>query len=132
MRSNNYLNQDENEKCQCITLDEAGAIMGSCDTLFETKRITPAVIRTEFPFLWGILSYLKGENQTETPLFFPHIDFEINGYRSVCDFTFMRTVDARGINRFIWMIYDNSIHYKHLIEENAFHKRKKAKPRLML
>ncbi|MBL0339475.1 MAG: hypothetical protein IPP71_00250 [Bacteroidetes bacterium] len=132
MRSNNYLSQDENEKCQCITLDETGNIMGSCDTLFETNRITSTVIKKEFPFLWGIISYLKGDHQNADPLFFPEVDFQINEYRSICDFTFMKTIDARGIQRFIWMIYDNSIHYKYLMGNDSFLKRKKSKPRLML
>jgi hypothetical protein len=131
MRSNIYSTNDDNEKCQCITLDASGNILGSNDTLFETKRITPNVIKSEFPFLWGIISYLKGEKETETPLFFPQVDFEINDYRSICDFTFMRTVDARGIQRIIWVIYDNSIHYKHLMGGESFSKRKKTKLRLM-
>ncbi|HMT28414.1 MAG TPA: hypothetical protein PKD91_03960 [Bacteroidia bacterium] len=130
MSSNNYVNYDDNEKCQCITLDEAGNIVGSSDTLFETKRLTAALIKKEFPFLYGIISHLKIKNQTEDTLFFPEVDFEINGYRSICDFTFMKSVDALGIQRFIWMIYDNSIHYKHLISNLNQTKRGKNKTRL--
>ncbi len=130
MRSNNYLTLDESEKCQCITLDVSGSIIGSCDTLFDTKRITATVIKKEFPFLWGIISYLQGNDHSEEPLFFPHVDFEVSGYHSICDFTFMKSVDARGIQRFIWMIYDNSIHYKELIDRDNSYKRKKAKLKL--
>jgi len=115
MRSNNYFNQDESEKCQCITLDETGKIVGSSDTLFETKKMTASMIKKQFPFLWGIISKLKEPEYAHDPLFFPHIELEINGYRSICDFTFMKSVDALGIQRFIWMIYDNSIHYKDII-----------------
>lgn len=130
MRANNYLNYDENEKCQCITLDEQGNIVGSSETLFETKKFTASIVKKEFPFLWGIISHLKGNTKTDDPLFFPQVEMEIDGYRSVCDFTFMKSVDALGIQRFIWMIYDNSIHYKHLITNTSRQKIKKNKSRL--
>lgn len=110
-----YSGNDENEKYQCITFDSKGNIMGSTDTLFHTARLTTAVIKKEFPFLWKIITYLRTHEEASEALFFPHIEFECNGYRSICDFTFMRSEDALGIRRFICMIYDNSIHYKELI-----------------
>ena len=76
MRSNNYFNQDESEKCQCITLDESGKIVGSSDTLFETKKMTATMIKKQFPFLWGIISKLKEPEFAHDPLFFPHVEME--------------------------------------------------------
>ena len=104
-----------NEKCQCITFDSEGSIMGSCDTLFGTKGLTTSMLYAEFPFLSKILSCLRLKKNDSDALFFPHVEFECNGYRSICDFTFIKTVDALGISRFICMIYDNSIHYKEVI-----------------
>ena len=127
MNANHYLNDDENEKCQCITFDENGKIMGSCDTLFATGRLSVAKIKKEFPFLWKMISYLKSHKDDPNPLFYPDIEFEYNGYRSVCDFTFMQSEDALGIKRFICMIYDNSIHYKHLIKSGLTGKMKRHK-----
>ena len=115
MKSNNYQSTEINEKCQSITFDANGKILGSCDTLFTTARLTATQIKRDYPFLWKVLSYLKSNNNENDPLFFPQIDFECNGYRSICDFTFMKSEDALGIKRFICMIYDNSIHYKELI-----------------
>lgn len=124
MMKNNYTNYNENEKCQCITFDSEGSIMGSCDTLFGTSGLTTELIYSEFPFLLKIITYLNSHNDDSDALFFPHIEFECNGYRSICDFTFMKTVDALGISRFICMIYDNSIHYKDVIKSEY---RKKIK-----
>ena len=129
MKANNYLSYDENEneKCQCITFDENGKIMGSCDTLFTTSKLTVAGIKREFPFLWNIINYFKTNEKSNDPLFFPQVEFECNGYYSVCDFTFMKSEDARGIRKFIWMIYDNSIHYKELLTSNMSVKHKKTR-----
>jgi hypothetical protein len=123
MKANNYQISTSREKCQCITFDTSGKIMGSCDSLFNTSRLSVARIKKEFPFLWKILSQLKNDKQVE-PLFLPEVDFECNGYHSICDFTFMKSEDALGIKRFICMIYDNSIHYKELIRSNYQHKNK--------
>jgi hypothetical protein len=115
---NLYLNDDVNKKCQCITFDETGNIMGSCETLFPTSRLTANGIKKEFPFLWKIISFLNKQSNSD-PVFFPQVNFTCNGYHSVCDFTFMKSEDAMGIKRFIMMIYDNSIHYRELIQSNT-------------
>ena len=127
MQVNDYLSEGENEKCQCITFDEKGQIMGSNDTLFTVSRKTVSAIKREFPFLWNIISYFKSNEASNEPLFFPQVEFECNGYYSVCDFTFMKSEDARGIRKFIWMIYDNSIHYKDLLSRNTTSKARKTK-----
>jgi hypothetical protein len=127
MEVDNYLNLEENDKCQCITFDEQGRIMGSCDTLFTISRLTVSAIKREFPFLCNIIRHFKNKKNADDPLFFPQIEFECNGYYSVCDFTFMKSEDARGIQRFIWMIYDNSIHYKELLTRQATVKHRKRK-----
>jgi len=127
MEVNNYLSDEENDKCQCITFDENGKIMGSCETLFMTSRLSVAGIKREFPFLWNIINHFKQNKDGENALFFPQIEFECNGYYSVCDFTFMKSEDARGIQKFIWMIYDNSIHYKELLTRNATGKPRKTR-----
>jgi hypothetical protein len=113
MKTDHY--NDLNDKCQCITFDESGKVTGSNDTLFQASRLTLSVIRQHYPFLWKIIKYLRSHENEKEPLFFPGVEFEFNGYYSVCDFTFMKSVDALGIKRFIWMIYDNSIHYRDLI-----------------
>ncbi len=127
MKANNYLSEEENDKCQCITFDETGKIMGSCDTLFTTSRLTVAGIKREFPFLWNIISHFKNHNDTDNTLFFPQVEFTCNGYYSVCDFTFMKSEDALGIKRFIWLIYDNSIHYKELLTRDLTGKPRKTR-----
>ncbi|MDQ3049800.1 MAG: hypothetical protein M3Q95_02825 [Bacteroidota bacterium] len=127
MKVNNYLSDEENEKCQCITFDENGRIMGSCDTLFQTSRLTASGIKREFPFLWKIISHFQQNKDTGDALFFPQVEFECNGYYSVCDFTFMKSEDARGIQKFIWMIYDNSIHYKELLTRHVSGKPRKTR-----
>ena len=78
MKANNYLSYDENEneKCQCITFDENGKIMGSCDTLFTTSKLTVAGIKREFPFLWNIINYFKTNEKSNDPLFFPQVEFD--------------------------------------------------------
>ncbi len=128
MDLNNYTDLESTDKCQCITLDESGKITGSCNTLFHTSRLSATSVKREFPFLYKVINYLKTQEAGESPLFFPQIEFECNGYHSVCDFTFMRSVDALGIKRFIWMIYDNSVHYRDLISSG--YQRKIKKPRL--
>lgn len=125
--ANNYQGSEENEKCQCITFDENGKIMGSCDTLFQTSRLTIAGIKREFPFLWNIINRFKEQTDKEDTLFYPQVEFIFNGYYSVCDFTFMKSEDAMGIKRFIWLIYDNSIHYKDLLTRNAGEKPRKTR-----
>ena len=105
----------DHEKCQCITLDEKGNIAGSCDSLFRTTELKSGRLKSKFPFLENIISYLSSVKDLAEPLFFPQVDFECDGYRSICDFTFMKTEDARGVKRFIWIIYDNSLHYHQLI-----------------
>lgn len=127
MKVNNYLSEEENDKCQCITFDENGRIMGSCDTLFQTTRLTIAGIKREFPFLWNIISHFKMNKDSDDALFFPQVEFNCNGYYSVCDFTFMKSEDAMGIQRFIWLIYDNSIHYKELLNRNAMERPRKTR-----
>ena len=127
MQVNDYLSEGEGEKCQCITFDENGKIMGSSDTLFTISRKTVSAIKREFPFLWNIISYFKTNEQSNEPLFFPQVEFECNGYYSVCDFTFMKSEDDRGIRKYIWMIYDNSIHYKDLLTRNVSGKSRKTK-----
>lgn len=118
MKTNNYPVTGENEKCQCVTFDENGNILGSCETLFPAGRMSKQILKKQFPFLESILGYLKDMSREAEPLFFPQVDFECNGYHSICDFTFMKSEDARGIQRFIWMIYDNSIHFNHLISKS--------------
>ena len=127
MKVDNYLSEGEEEKCQCITFDENGKIMGSSDTLFTLSRKTVSAIKREFPFLWNIITYFKANEMNNEPLFFPQVEFECNGYYSVCDFTFMKSEDARGIRKYIWMIYDNSIHYKELLTRNVTGKNRKTK-----
>jgi hypothetical protein len=125
MMPESYLNEAENQKCQCITFDENGRVMGSNDTLFPAVKLTLARMKSEFPFLWKVIRYLKTCNEQPDPLFFPQVEFEISGYRNVCDFTFMQSEDAKGIKRFICMIYDNSIHYRHIIQHGYSGKAKK-------
>lgn len=127
MKVNNYLSDEDNDKCQCITFDENGRIVGSCDTLFTTSRLTVAGIKREFPFLWNIISHFKKKNDSGGTLFFPQVEFTCNGYYSVCDFTFMESEDALGIKRFIWLIYDNSIHYKELLTRNISVKNRRTR-----
>ncbi len=115
-------------KCQYITLDDHGNVTESCDTLFEMNTFSGSGTRKKFPFLNNILRKLKTTKNAE-PIFLPDIDFHCEEYHSICDFTFMRTTDARGIKRIIWMIYDNSVHYKEMIKPGS--KLLKATARLM-
>jgi len=108
-------NNSEAVKCQYITLDEGGNITHSCDTLFEIETYSKSLAQKKFPFLSSIFKKLNGSTKQDVPIFIPDIDFKCDGYRSICDFTFMKTIDARGIKKVIWMIYDNSEHYKELI-----------------
>lgn len=127
MNSEIYPNEAEYQKCQCITFDENGRIMGSNDVLFPAARLVAAGIRDEFPFIWKVIDDLKKHKSDNDPVFFPGVEFEIRGYRNVCDFTFMPSIDAFGIRRFICMIYDNSIHYRHFIQQGMPAKLKKQK-----
>jgi hypothetical protein len=119
MEANGYHEHEGYEKCQCITFDEKGRIVGSCDTLFSIPKFTSGGVKRAFPFLENIISYFNAGKSGSDPLFIPQVEFECNGYYSVCDFTFMQSEDARGIRRFIWMIYDNSIHYRELLRANV-------------
>jgi hypothetical protein len=127
MNSEVYSNEAEYQKCQCITFDENGKVMGSNDTLFPAAKLVSSKIKNEFPFIWKVIDHLKKQKSDNDPLFYPGIEFEISGYRNVCDFTFMPSTDAFGIRRFICMIYDNSIHYRHFIQQGISSKLKKQK-----
>jgi hypothetical protein len=119
MNSENYSFNNGNQKCQCITFDENGKIMGSNDTLFPAAKLVSAKIRNEFPFIWKVINRLKKNKSENEAVFYPGIEMDITGYRNVCDFTFMPSTDAFGIRRFICMIYDNSIHYRHFIKDGV-------------
>jgi hypothetical protein len=127
MNSEVYSNEAEYQKCQCITFDENGKVMGSNDTLFPAAKLVSSKIKNEFPFIWKVIDHLKKQKSDNDPLFYPGIEFEISGYSNVCDFTFMPSTDAFGIRRFICMIYDNSIHYRHFIQQGISSKLKKQK-----
>lgn len=117
-----YTQSLENQKCQCITFDEHGRVLGSNDALFPAVRLTLERMKKEMPFVWKVLRHLKSEDAETDPLFFPEVEFEVNGYRNICDFTFMKSVDPMGIRRFICLIYDNSIHYRHLLSSGKVKK----------
>lgn len=119
MRNNDYELNDDHVKCQCLTFDESGKILGSCDSLFSTSKLSASTINRKFPFLARIISFLKDNSNRTEPLFFPQVELECNNYHSICDFTFMISKDALGVKRIIWMIYDNSIHFHHLIKNNT-------------
>jgi hypothetical protein len=108
-------NSAHSVKCQYITLDAMGNVTDSCDTLFEMDSHTRVELFRKFPFLILIFSRLERTGKEDEPVFIPDVDFTCDEYHSVCDFTFMRTVDARGVKRIVWMIYDNSEHYKDVI-----------------
>lgn len=118
----NYTQSPENQKCQCITFDENGRVMGSNDTLFPAVKLTLERMKKELPFLWKVLRHLKSEEEESDTLFFPEVEFEVNGYHNICDFTFMKSEDPMGIRRFICLIYDNSIHYRHLLSSGKVKK----------
>lgn len=129
MSSNIYENESGVQKCQCITFDDQGKILGSTEELFPAFRLTSDRLKQEFPFLWKVISALRSGKLNDDPLFFPKVEFEINGYRNICDFTFMSSEDAMGIRRFICLIYDNSIHYRDQLR-NFSGKTKKQKVQL--
>jgi hypothetical protein len=114
----NTQDTDNNDsvKCQYITLDAKGNITASCDTLFEVADFSKSHADKKFPFLSAIIKKLNKRVKSSDPLFIPDIDFNCDGFHSICDFTFMKTIDARGIKKFVWMIYDNSVHYRELIK----------------
>ena len=77
-----------------------------------------------FPFLRTIASELTKNAEEADPLFYPGLDFSFSGYHSICDFTFMKSVDAMGVERFLWIIYDNSTHYRLVIKNEMSGKMK--------
>ncbi len=102
-------------KCQYITLDAMGNVTESCDTLFEMESFSRVTLFRKFPFLEMIFAGLSRPGSESEPVFIPDVDFTCDEYHSVCDFTFMRTTDAHGVKNIVWMVYDNSEHYKHVI-----------------
>jgi hypothetical protein len=105
-------------KCQCVTFEKSGRILGSCDSLFPVSGMSPDSSDRNFPFLKAVASELNKSRNEADPLFYPELDFSFSGYHSICDFTFMKTTDARGAERFVWIIYDNSTHYRLRIDHN--------------
>jgi hypothetical protein len=114
-----YASEDSalSPKCQCVTFEKSGQILGSCDSLFEVSGMTPEKTEQFFPFLRTVAMELSSGGYKEDPLFYPGLDFNFREYHSICDFTFMKTTDARGNERFVWLIYDNSTHYRLLIHQ---------------
>ena len=108
--------QNEAVKSQCIVMDDLGNINSSCDTLFEITSFGSDRTFMSFPFLRGVIRKLSRSNRQSEPVFIPDVDFHFDGFHSVCDFTFMRSTDARGISRIVWYIYDNSEHFRSVIE----------------
>jgi hypothetical protein len=104
-------------KCQCVTFEKSGRVLGSCDSLFAVSGMSNDQANIHFPFLKAVADELSKATAGEEPVFYPGLDFSFGAYRSICDFTFMKTTDARGKDHFVWMIYDNSTHYRVLIQE---------------
>ncbi|HEX5002451.1 MAG TPA: hypothetical protein VFW78_08130 [Bacteroidia bacterium] len=112
-------NKSLNAKCQCVTFERSGKVLGSCDSLFPVSGMDAGKASRYFPFLLSVAKELEKQEGSDEPIFYPDLDFRFQNYHSICDFTFMKTVDARGAERFIWMIYDNSTHYRLLIKPTA-------------
>lgn len=113
-------------KCQCVTFDKTGKILGSCDSLMRVSGMSQQAVSDHFPFIRNVIQLLSGAQAADEPVFYPGLDFRFGEYRSICDFTFMKTTDARGSEHFVWMIYDNSTHYKIQIESGQHKGRRKA------
>lgn len=115
-------------KCQCVTFDKTGKILGSCDSILRVSGMPKETVIVHFPFIRNVIQMLTAAGASDEPVFYPGLDFSFGEYRSICDFTFMKTIDARGAEHFVWMIYDNSTHYKIKIESE----RRKSKSRTRL
>lgn len=113
--NDHFENSADAVKCQYITLDAMGNVTDSCDTLFEMESFSRVALLRKFPFLHMIFSRLSKPGNEGKPVFIPDADFTCDEYHSVCDFTFMRSTDAHGIKNIVWIIYDNSEHYKDVI-----------------
>lgn len=112
------MDESSTKKSQLIIFDAKGKIISSCNTLFNVSRLAGKNIFEVFPVL-NCLNEIISRQQTDgEPLFLPHIAFSTYRYRSICDFVFVKkkVKDDLIIN---WLINDNSMHYKNILQQRA-------------
>lgn len=117
------MNESSTKKSQFIVFDDAGKIISSCNTLFNASRMAGKNIFEVFPVLSCLKEIITRQQTDNEPIFLPHIAFSTYKYRSICDFVFVKKKVKDGV-MISWLINDNSVHYKNVLQPQTFSSKK--------
>ncbi|MBK7855276.1 MAG: hypothetical protein IPJ79_10545 [Bacteroidetes bacterium] len=117
------MNENSTKKSQLIVFDAAGKIISSCNTLLMQAVWQAKIFFEVFPVLGCVKEIITRQEADSEPIFLPHIAFSTYKYRSICDFVFVKKKVKDGVV-ISWLINDNSMHYKSVLQPKTHTGRK--------
>jgi len=107
----NFLLQEE--KCQVISFDKEGYLVGSCDTLLPLSSYKGKAERIPLPIIDNIHEILRDMPEGEQ-LIFPRVETDFEGYPTqIFDFILLKQHERADV-RCICVIRDYVVRYHHL------------------
>lgn len=95
---------------QFILLNDAGKLVGSCNSLFDTTNKSPEV-QDWMPLLESIFNQILILELDSPELFLPKIQAPMRELRGFYDFSFSK-IEWENEQLLLWVIYDNTKIYK--------------------